>query len=99
MRRYRHLAVLTAMVHDETSGRVYVEGDRPRIRYRMIDSDRAQVVRTNATHKAQLMRSKIPKIGMYSAMTIEPMIAPMTTIMSGSMRLVSCSVVDSTSSS
>jgi choline dehydrogenase-like flavoprotein len=43
MRRYRNLAVLTAMVHDETSGRVYVEGDRPRIRYRMIDSDRAQL--------------------------------------------------------
>ncbi|MGZ3416661.1 MAG: GMC family oxidoreductase N-terminal domain-containing protein [Polyangiales bacterium] len=43
MRRYRNLAVLTAMVHDETSGRVYVDGDRPRIRYRMSDGDRAQL--------------------------------------------------------
>jgi choline dehydrogenase-like flavoprotein len=43
MRRYRHLAVLTAMVHDETAGRVYVSGDRARIRYRMSDGDRAQM--------------------------------------------------------
>ena len=45
------------------------------------------------------MRLKIPKIGMYIAMTMLPMIAPMTTIMIGSMRLVSWSVVASTSSS
>jgi hypothetical protein len=44
-----------------------------------------------------LMRSKTPKIGMYIAMIIEPMMDPMTTIMIGSMRLVSWSVVASTS--
>lgn len=43
MRSYRKLAVLTAMVHDETAGRVYVEGERPRIGYRMLPSDRAQL--------------------------------------------------------
>ena len=44
MRRYRNLAVLTAMVHDETSGRVYVEEGRTRLRYKMLESDRAQLV-------------------------------------------------------
>lgn len=42
MRDYRHLAVLTAMLHDETEGRVTV--DRfgvPAIRYAMIERDRA----------------------------------------------------------
>jgi len=44
-----------------------------------------------------LMRLKMPKIGMYIAMIIDPMMDPMTTIMSGSIRLVSWSVVASTS--
>ena len=43
------------------------------------------------------MRSKILKIGMYSAMIIDPTMPPRTAIMSGSMSAVSCSVVDSTS--
>lgn len=43
MRSYRKLAVLTAMVHDETAGRVYLEGERARLRYKMIPSDRAQL--------------------------------------------------------
>jgi len=44
MRNYRHLAVLTAMVHDETSGRVYVDKGRAKLRYKMLDSDRQQLV-------------------------------------------------------
>lgn len=44
MRGYRHLAVLTAMVHDETEGRVYLDGDRPRIRYKMTEADLGQLV-------------------------------------------------------
>ncbi len=43
MRSYRKLAVLTAMVHDQTAGRVYVDGERPRLRYKMLPSDRAQM--------------------------------------------------------
>jgi choline dehydrogenase-like flavoprotein len=44
MRTYPNLAVLTAMVHDETSGEVRVGADgRPVIRYAMIDRDRRQL--------------------------------------------------------
>jgi choline dehydrogenase-like flavoprotein len=44
MRRYPRMAVLTAMVHDETIGTVYVNDDgRPAMRYTMIESDRAQM--------------------------------------------------------
>lgn len=44
MRAYPHLAVLTAMVHDETSGEVTVGSDeRPVLRYEMIESDRRQL--------------------------------------------------------
>ncbi|HLK41117.1 MAG TPA: GMC family oxidoreductase [Polyangiaceae bacterium] len=44
MRSYPHLAVLTAMVHDETSGEVVVDGDgRPGLRYAMNEGDRAQL--------------------------------------------------------
>jgi choline dehydrogenase-like flavoprotein len=44
MRRYPHLAVLTAMVHDETSGEVALgpEG-RPVLRYTMTPADRRQL--------------------------------------------------------
>lgn len=46
MRSYGHLAVLTAMVHDETSGSVDVDDDGlPVIRYRMIERDRAQLAK------------------------------------------------------
>lgn len=46
MRDYRHLAVLTAMLHDETSGEVAVDDDGAAvIRYRMIESDRVQLAR------------------------------------------------------
>jgi choline dehydrogenase-like flavoprotein len=46
MRDYPHLAVLTAMVHDETSGEV-LAGDegRPVLRYVMSDADRTQLAR------------------------------------------------------
>ncbi len=52
MRGYRHLAVLTAMLHDETAGRVWLKrpagleglGSRPMLRYKMLESDRAQLV-------------------------------------------------------
>ncbi len=46
MRAYPRLAVLTAMVHDETSGEVDVDGDgRPVLRYTMIESDRRQLAK------------------------------------------------------
>jgi choline dehydrogenase-like flavoprotein len=46
MRAYPNLAVLTAMVHDETSGEVTVHGDgRPVVRYVMLESDRRQLAR------------------------------------------------------
>jgi len=44
MRSYPNLAVLTAMVHDETSGEVLLDADeRPVIRYKMVERDRAQL--------------------------------------------------------
>jgi len=44
MRAYPTLAVLTAMVHDETSGEVLVGDDgRPVLRYAMSDADRGQL--------------------------------------------------------
>jgi choline dehydrogenase-like flavoprotein len=44
MRGYKNLAVLTAMVHDETSGEVDLGPDeRPLIRYAMLESDRRQL--------------------------------------------------------
>jgi choline dehydrogenase-like flavoprotein len=44
MRSYKNLAVLTAMVHDETSGEVVLgPDDRPVIRYAMLESDRRQL--------------------------------------------------------
>jgi choline dehydrogenase-like flavoprotein len=46
MRAYGHLAVLTAMVHDETSGEVDVDGDgEPVVRYRMTEPDRVQLAK------------------------------------------------------
>ncbi len=46
MRRYRNIAVLTAMVHDETSGKVGVKSDgRALIEYSMNDSDRDQLAK------------------------------------------------------
>jgi choline dehydrogenase-like flavoprotein len=46
MRAYSHLAVLTAMVHDETSGEVRADDDgRPVLRYAMTEPDRAQLAR------------------------------------------------------
>lgn len=44
MRRYAHLAVLTAMVHDHTSGHVGVRADgRPRIHYELLPDDTRQL--------------------------------------------------------
>jgi choline dehydrogenase-like flavoprotein len=44
MRAYPNLAVLTAMVHDETSGEVLAGDDgRPVLRYAMGESDRVQL--------------------------------------------------------
>jgi len=46
MRTYPHLACLTAMVHDETSGDVTVDSDgRPVLRYAMNEADRRQLGR------------------------------------------------------
>jgi choline dehydrogenase-like flavoprotein len=44
MRMYRRLAVLTAMLHDETAGRVYIDRGRTKLRYKMIEADSAQMV-------------------------------------------------------
>lgn len=52
MRGYRHLAVLTAMLHDETAGRVWIKrpaglegfAGRPMLRYRMNEGDRQQLI-------------------------------------------------------
>jgi choline dehydrogenase-like flavoprotein len=46
MREYSHLAVLTAMLHDESSGQVEVDEDgEPRIHYRLVERDRAALAR------------------------------------------------------
>ena len=46
MRSYANLAVLTAMVHDETSGEVLAgDGGRPVLRYAMTERDRAQLAK------------------------------------------------------
>jgi choline dehydrogenase-like flavoprotein len=46
MRAYPELAVLTAMVHDESRGEVRVDADgRPILRYAMSDSDRRQLAK------------------------------------------------------
>jgi choline dehydrogenase-like flavoprotein len=46
MRQYDHLAVLTAMVHDESAGEVAVDEDGdPVIRYTLIERDRAQLAK------------------------------------------------------
>ena len=46
MRNYSKLAVVTAMVHDETEGRVSATSDaRPKIRYSMLESDRQQMAK------------------------------------------------------
>jgi choline dehydrogenase-like flavoprotein len=43
MRNYPNMAVLAAMVHDESEGTVYVSGERPRIAYRPSRPDREQL--------------------------------------------------------
>ena len=47
MRNYRKLAVLTAMLHDETAGEVAPRdpGGTPKIRYELVESDRAALAR------------------------------------------------------
>ncbi len=46
MRNYGKLAVLTAMVHDETEGRVTIDGDgRPKLTYPMTEGDRRQMAK------------------------------------------------------
>ena len=45
MRKYRHTAVLTAMVHDRTDGRVNVKYGRPVLEYAMSGDDREQMAR------------------------------------------------------
>ena len=45
MREYPRLAVFTAMVHDETRGRVTLEGGRPSIDYRLTEPDRTQLAK------------------------------------------------------
>ena len=46
MRAYDQLAVLTAMVHDETAGQVTVDDDgRPKLRYKMTERDRQQLAK------------------------------------------------------
>jgi choline dehydrogenase-like flavoprotein len=45
MRSYPNLAVLTAMVHDETNGEVDVDEGSPVLRYAMTESDRRQLAK------------------------------------------------------
>jgi choline dehydrogenase-like flavoprotein len=45
MREYKRIAVLTAMLHDETSGEVMPGEDGPILRYKMIEADRAALAR------------------------------------------------------
>jgi choline dehydrogenase-like flavoprotein len=45
MRSYNHLAALTAMVHDETSGRVVLDGGRARLDYTLASGDREQLAK------------------------------------------------------
>lgn len=45
LRRYAHMAVLTAMVHDETEGRVTLEDGDPKLNYVIGEGDRAQLAR------------------------------------------------------
>lgn len=45
MRDYTKIAVLTAMLHDETSGFVLAEDRGPRLDYQMIEADRAALAR------------------------------------------------------
>ncbi|MCS6856897.1 MAG: GMC family oxidoreductase [Sandaracinaceae bacterium] len=44
VRSYPHLAVLTPMLHDESEGRVLLDGERPRIQYLLTPSDCEQLV-------------------------------------------------------
>ena len=43
MQRYRHLAAIAVMVHDQTEGRVTLEDDRARLDYVPCDADRQQL--------------------------------------------------------
>lgn len=45
MRDYTNIAVLTAMLHDETSGFVVPEDRGPQLHYRMIEADRSALAR------------------------------------------------------
>ena len=45
LRRYMHMAVLTAMVHDDTEGRVTLEDGEPKLHYQIGEGDRDQLVR------------------------------------------------------
>jgi choline dehydrogenase-like flavoprotein len=44
LRRYMHMAVLTAMVHDETEGHVALEDGEPKLHYAIGEGDRLQLV-------------------------------------------------------
>jgi choline dehydrogenase-like flavoprotein len=45
LRRYAYMSVLTAMVHDETEGRVTLEDGAPKLRYDIGKGDREQLAR------------------------------------------------------
>jgi choline dehydrogenase-like flavoprotein len=45
LRRYMHMAVLTAMVHDDTEGRVTLEDGEAKLHYQISEGDRDQLVR------------------------------------------------------
>ena len=45
LRRYAHMAVLTAMVHDETEGRITLEQGDPKLHYAIGRGDREQLTR------------------------------------------------------
>ena len=82
---YRDVA--TGQEADAAAGFLYGSNVTPALR----TSPRAR------KRAAYLIRSKILKIGMYNATIIEPTMPPRKAIISGSIRAVSDSVVDSTS--
>ncbi len=80
MRAYPKLAVFTAMVHDETRGRVALDSDgRPSIEYAMVESDRAQMAKglvacarlLFAAGAAEVTIPAIPPVTLKSAAQLE----------------------------
>src|SRR6185295_7178193 len=72
LRRYPHLAVIAALVHDHTEGRVRIDGPRARIDYAPDAGDRAQLA-LGAREAARLLLAAgatevfVPTVPMFTA--------------------------------